>query len=53
MEMETLYKVSSLGLTSITQQKHYKNRLKIYKHREIKYHLKILMKNLKHKQFKE
>ncbi len=39
--MEILYKVSSQGVLGIIQWKHYKSRLKICKHMEIKYHPKI------------
>jgi hypothetical protein len=48
MEMETLYKTSTHVL-GIAQRKHCKSLLRIYKHREIKYYLKIIMENLNHK----
>jgi hypothetical protein len=35
----------------IAQQELCKSHLRIYKHKETKYHMKILMKGLNHKQF--
>jgi hypothetical protein len=37
----------------ITQRKHHKSHLKLYKHNETRHHPKILMKNFSHKQFNQ